>query len=212
MNRKLLLALPLLLLGQTALTQVAPTPLRLDSLAHQRSVLVFQQELNKEFSNPKESPLSAAERRRFKTLPYYPTRYQYYVEAQLVRDSISQPFAMETSTDRRPLYRKYGELRFQLLGQPQRLSVYQSLDLLKRPGLEDYLMVPFTDLTNGHGSYGGGRYLDLRIPPSGAATMLVDFNRAYNPSCAYSHAYSCPVPPAENRLSVAIPAGVRSDH
>lgn len=210
MNRKLLLALPLLLLGQSTRAQVVPT--RLDSLTHQRSVLGFQQELNQEFSNPKESPLSAAERRRFQTLPYYPTRYQYYVEAQLVRDTTSQPFAMETSTDRRPLYRKYGELRFRMLGQPQHLSVYQSVDLLKRPGLEDYLIVPFTDLTNGHGSYGGGRHLDLRVPPAGTTTMLIDFNRAYNPSCAYSPGYSCPVPPAENRLSVAIPAGVRSDH
>ena len=134
------------------------------------------------------------------------------MDAQLVRDSTSQPFAMQTSTDRRPLYRKYGELRFVLLGQPMRLSVYQSVDGLKRPGLEDYLFVPFTDLTNGHGSYGGGRYLDLRIPPKGVTTMQLDFNRAYNPSCAYNRGYSCPVPPAENRLAVAIPVGVRSDH
>jgi len=90
--------------------------------------------------------------------------------------------------------------------------VYQSQDLLKRPGFENYLFVPFTDRTNGHGSYGGGRYLDLRIPPKGATTMPLDFNRAYNPSCAYAPGYSCPVPPAENRLNVAIPAGVQHDH
>jgi uncharacterized protein (DUF1684 family) len=119
---------------------------------------------------------------------------------------------METSTTRRPLYRKYGELRFVLQGQPQRLSVYQSVDPLKGAGLDDYLFLPFTDLTNGHGSYGGGRFIDLRIPPAGSSSMLVDFNRAYNPSCAYNHGYSCPVPPAENRLAVAIPAGVQSDH
>ena len=120
---------------------------------------------------------------------------------------------METSTVHRPLYRKYGELRFVLNGQALHLSVYQSTDLLKRPGFEDYLFVPFTDLTNGHGSYGGGRYLDLRIPPAGSpGGLTLDFNRAYNPSCAYNHGYSCPVPPAENRLAATIPAGVRSDH
>ena len=86
------------------------------------------------------------------------------------------------------------------------------MDGLKRPGLEDYLFVPFTDLTNGHDSYGGGRYLDLRIPPKGVTTMQLDFNRAYNPSCAYNRGYSCPVPPAENRLAATIPVGVRSDH
>ena len=153
-----------------------------------------------------------SERRVFSTLPFYPTRYAYVVQAQLLRDSTSRPFAMETSTAHRPLYRKYGELRFVLNGQPQRLAVYQSVDLLNRPGFEDYLFVPFTDLTNGHGSYGGGRYLDLRIPPAGSSALTLDFNRAYNPSCAYNHGYSCPVPPAENRLVVAIPVGVRSDH
>ena len=75
---------------------------------------------------------------------------------------------METSTARRPLYRKYGELRFMLNGQALRLSVYQNQELLNVPDLEDYLFVPFTDLTNGKGSYGGGSYLDCtyrqRVP------------------------------------------------
>jgi uncharacterized protein (DUF1684 family) len=118
---------------------------------------------------------------------------------------------MPTSTARRPQYRKFGELRFVLQGQPQHLTVYQNLELMKRPGFADYLFVPFTDLSNGRGSYGGGRYLDLRIPPAGTATMLLDFNRAYNPSCAYDHRFSCPIPPAENHLEVAIPAGVKKE-
>lgn len=189
----------------------AQSTAHLDPVAHQVSVVAFRQDLNKEFSDPKESPLSAAGRQAFTGLPFYPTSYAHYVEAALVRDSISQPFAMPTSTARRPLYRKYGELRFVLQGQSMHLSVYQSMDLLERPGFEDYLFVPFTDFTNGHGSYGGGRYLDLRIPPAGGGILQLDFNRAYNPSCAYNHAYSCPVPPAENRLAVAIPAGVQSE-
>ena len=207
MNRSLLFAILLLLWSRLVAGQTRP-----DSLVHRQLVQVFQQDLNREFADPKESPLTAAERQAFTTLPFYPTRYAYVVQAQLLRDSTSRPFAMETSTAARPLYRKYGELRFVLNGQAQRLSVYQSVDLLKRPGFEDYLFVPFTDLTNGHGSYGGGRYLDLRIPPAGSSGLTLDFNRAYNPSCAYNHGYSCPVPPAENRLAVAIPAGVRSDH
>ncbi|GAA4037338.1 DUF1684 domain-containing protein [Hymenobacter glaciei] len=200
------------LLAGAARAQAPVAASHLDVAAHQQSVLKFQADLNAEFRNPQESPLSAAERQAFTGLPFYPTDYRYYVEATLVRDSTSQPFAMPTSTARRPLYRKYGELRFVLDGQPQHLSVYQPLELLKRPGFEDYLMVPFTDSSNGHGSYGGGRYLDLRLPPVGARVMQLDFNRAYNPFCAYSSAYSCPVPPAENRLTVAIPAGVRSSH
>ena len=200
------------LLGGAAHAQAPTAALHLDVATHQQSVLQFQAALNAEFRNPEESPLSVAERRAFTGLPFYPPNYRYYAEATLVRDSTAQPFAMPTSTGRRPLYRKYGELRFVLDGQPQRLSIYQPLDVLKRSGLEDYLIVPFTDLSNGHGSYGGGRYLDLRLPPAGARVMQLDFNRAYNPSCAYNPGYSCPVPPAENRLTVAVPAGVRSDH
>ena len=201
----------LLLASGNALAQATP-PARLDSVAQARQVAAFQEHLNQEFRLPQESPLSAAERQAFTGLPYYPTRYRYNVLARVVRDSTAQVFEMVTSTPRRPLYRKYGEVFFTLAGRPLKLSVYQSQSLLTKPGFADYLFIPFTDLTNGHGSYGGGRYLDLRIPPRGVTTMLLDFNCAYNPSCAYNPGYSCPVPPAENRLPVAIPAGVRSDH
>jgi uncharacterized protein (DUF1684 family) len=196
-----------LLLPLGVLGQARPT-----ATEHAQRVADFQRKINHEFSDPAESPLTAAERGAFKSLPFYPVSYGYCVVAKLVRDSTALPFAMPTSTSRLPMYRKYGELHFELNGQPQRLTVYQSLALLQKPGFADYLFLPFTDLTNGHGSYGGGRYLDLRIPPAGTRTITLDFNQAYNPSCAYNHAYSCPIPPAANRLAVAIPAGVQSDH
>ncbi|GAA4356798.1 DUF1684 domain-containing protein [Hymenobacter saemangeumensis] len=201
----------LLLISGPALAQ-APAGAHLAPAAHAQSVLEFQARLNKEFKDPKESPLSDAERKKLQSLPFYPISYAHYVEARFVPDSVSLPFAMQTSTERRPMYRKFGVLHFTLQGQALQLSIYQSQDLLKRPGLEDYLFLPFTDLSNGHGSYGGGRYIDLRLPPKGATTMQLDFNQAYNPSCAYSARYSCPVPPVENRLPVAIPAGVQHDH
>ena len=198
----------LLLAANLALGQTPrPTP-----AAQAQSVAEFQRKLNQEFSNPIESPLSAEERTAFKGLPFYPVRYDYCVVAQLVPDSTAQPFAMPVSQGAPRQHRRYGELRFVLNGQPQRLAVCQSLALLQKPGYADYLFVPFTDPTNGHGSYGGGRYLDLRLPPKGVTTLVLDFNKAYNPSCAYSGRYSCPVPPAENELPVAISAGVQSDH
>ena len=151
------------------------TPIHLDAAAHQQNVLNFQADLNAEFRNPQEALLSVAERRILTDQPFYPTDYRYYVEATLVHESISQPLVMPTSTARRPLYRKYGELHFMLDGQPRHLSIYQPPHLLKRPGFEDYLIVPFTDPSNGHGSYGGGRYLDLRVPRAGGR---------YAPDCA----------------------------
>lgn len=205
MNRRLLFTLVPLLLGTTAHAQ-APAA-RPDSLVHRQGVIAFQQTINTEFRNPEESPLMPAEREAFKTLPFYPTRYAYCVVANLVRDSTSTPFAMETSTARRPLYRKYGELRFVLNGKSLKLAVYQNQELLKRPGLEDYLFVPFTDLTNGHETYGGGRYLDLLVPAPEASEIVLDFNAAYSPFCAYNHKYSCPKPPADNRLTVPVLAG-----
>ena len=83
---------------------------------------------------------------------------------------------------------------------------------LKADGRDSTLFIPFTDRTNGHETYGGGRYLDAPLPEANAPEITLDFNRAYNPYCAYNNAYSCPVPPAENRLQVAIPAGEKSFH
>jgi len=201
------------LLAFLCVAYVARGQNRPSTTAHAQAVAEFQQQLNHEFSDPAESPLAATERLTFKSLPFYPVAYQYCVVARLVRDTAAVlPFAMPTSSGQLQQYRKYGELQFALNGQPQRLAIYQSLALLQKPGFADYLFVPFTDLTNGHGSYSDGRSLDLRIPPAGTTTLLLDFNRAYNPSCAYSPGYSCPIPPPENRLAIGIPAGVRSDH
>ncbi len=193
-----------------AVTVAAQPASRLSAEAHAVQVGEFQRELNAEFRDPTQSPLPPAARKRFDGLSFYPTNYDCYVEATFVRDSTTAPFFMPTSKPRQAPYRRYGELRFSLNGQALRLTVYQNLDLLKKPGYENYLFVPFTDATNGHGTYGGGRYLDLRSPL--AARLPLDFNRAYNPYCAYSDQYSCPIPPAENHLSVPIPAGVMSDH
>jgi uncharacterized protein (DUF1684 family) len=90
------------------------------------------------------------------------------------------------------------------------LAIYQNVDLVNTAGYEDYLFIPFKDLTNGEDTYGGGRYLDLKIPEG--ETILIDFNRAYNPYCAYNHNYSCPIPPFENHLKVKIEAGVKKYH
>jgi uncharacterized protein (DUF1684 family) len=172
----------------------------------------FQAELNAEYKDASRSPLPAAAREKFTGLPFFPLNQEACVEARFTSDSTQAPFEMKTSNGRKPLYRKYGELHFVLNGSPQHLTVFQSLDLQQRQGYQDYLFVPFTDRTNGHSSYGGGRYLDLRTGQLKNGQLLLDFNRAYNPFCAYSSQYSCPVPPAENRLTVAIKAGVMSDH
>jgi len=115
---------------------------------------------------------------------------------------------MKTTTDRLPIYRKYGEARFKLGGKDQVLSIFQNLGLMEDPEYEDYLFVPFTDETNGSESYGGGRYLDVEMPEGDR--MIINFNKAYNPYCAYNAKYSCPIPPAENHLDIEVKAGVKA--
>lgn len=169
--------------------------------------LKYQQQLNKEYANPEESPLTKKDIKKFKSLDFYPIDMAYCVEAKFVRTPDEKPFAMPTTTDRKPMYVKFGEVVFNLNGKEHKLDVFQSLDLIKLEKYKNDLFLPFTDLTSGNGSYGGGRYVDLKQPA--ANTILIDFNTAYNPYCAYNHVYSCPIPPAQNDLKTEIKAGVK---
>jgi uncharacterized protein len=90
------------------------------------------------------------------------------------------------------------------------LMVYQSQALLQKAGTRDYLFIPFTDATSGTDSYGAGRYIDGTISDIRNGSLVLDFNKAYNPYCAYSAGYNCPIPPRENDLPVAIRAGERN--
>jgi uncharacterized protein len=158
-----------------------------------------------EFRDEKSSPLTKKDRKKFKHLNYYPIDLSYRVEARFIRTANMPLFKMKTTTTRLPEYTKYGEVHFELNGLPLKLEVYQSPEISARPGYEDYLFIPFTDLTNGDDTYEVGRYLELRIPNDDA--IVLDFNKAYNPYCSYNPGYSCPIPPEPNHLQVAIPVG-----
>lgn len=168
----------------------------------------FQAELNREYANPDESPLEKEDLDEFSGLDFFDIDSSYIVKAEFVRTPAEPPFTMKTSTDRLPVYVKFGELYFNLKGNDFKLNVYQNQELNQDPEYFDYLFLPFTDLTNGRSTYGGGRYIDLRIPESNE--VILDFNKAYNPYCAYSGLYSCPIPPKENNLETEIQAGVKS--
>ncbi|HET8838977.1 MAG TPA: DUF1684 domain-containing protein [Flavobacteriaceae bacterium] len=167
----------------------------------------YQQHLNQEFSDPKTSPLDEENIAVFEGLPFFDINEKLIFQAEFFRTPYESPFVMETTTGRESIYVKYGEVYFTIDGKEYKLNVYQSQQLSSNPEYADYLFVPFTDLTNGKSTYGGGRYLDLHIPEG--ETVLLDFNRAYNPYCAYGEQYSCPVPPAENDLKIPIKAGVK---
>lgn len=173
-------------------------------------VEAFQKELNRDYSDPKSSPLTKEDIATFKALDFFPPNEKFAVQAQIKKTPDEKVFKMKTSTSRLPEYKKYGELSFSIDGKAFVLNVYQNQDLIKKEGFEDYLFLPFSDLTCGKETYIGGRYIDMKIPESD--TILIDFNTAYNPYCAYNYKYSCPLVPLENDLNIAIEAGVKKFH
>lgn len=167
----------------------------------------FQGELRMEYDNPNTSPLSAQAKATFKGIHFFPFSKKYVVNARFVRTPKEKPFQMNTSSGMRKTYVKYAQVFFMIDGKEYKLNVYQSQDLIKSAEYKDYLFIPFTDATSGQETYEGGRYIDLNIPQGDH--VLVNFNKAYHPYCAYTDGYNCPIPPAENRLPVKIEAGVR---
>ena len=166
-----------------------------------------QSDLNNEFKDPKTTILDSLDFLSFKSLKFYPIDLKYHVKADFIRTPDEKPFLMPTTTERLPEYVKYGEAHFTLNGKKLQLSLFQSTNHDEEEGYEDYLFLPYTDLSSGDGSYGGGKFIDIRIPDGDF--IIIDFNKAYNPYCAYSHRFSCPIPPEENDLKVRIEAGVR---
>jgi len=179
-------------------------------LTAQETSKEFQETLNKEYGNREDSPLTEEDFKEFKGLNFYPISEKFIVEAKFTRTPKEKVFKMKTSTTRLPEYVKYGELAFSIDGKTFQLNLYQNIDLTKKEGYEDYLFLPFSDLTCGKESYIGGRYIDMKIPKS--ETVIIDFNKAYNPYCAYNYKYSCPIVPLENDLNIEILAGVKKFH
>ncbi len=112
---------------------------------------------------------------------------------------------MKTSTTRTPTYRIYGYLNFTLNDTNCKLIAYQNISYKNSIDYGNELFVPFKDLTNTITTYGAGRYLDIKIPTSNK--LVLDFNEAYNPYCAYSHRWSCPLVPIDNHLNLHVLAG-----
>lgn len=170
-------------------------------------VLKKRQEHAENLSDSTMGMLNAEEIHDFEGLDYFDFDSTYQIEAVFIKKK-GRRFEMPTSTERLPVYRRYGIIQFEINGKPYELEVYQNMALRKKKEYKDYLFIPFRDRTSRIETYGGGRYLDVRIPKG--KTLLVDFNLAYNPYCAYSYRYSCPIPPEINTLEVRIPAGEKT--
>jgi uncharacterized protein (DUF1684 family) len=181
---------------------------QIDSFSSLAEIKKFQTELNTEYSDRSKSPLEPKDFKKFKGHAFFPINLKYRVKATLKLTESSAFFLMQTSNDQPRLHRKYADVVFSLEGQEFSIPAYQSKDLMATKDYADHLFFPFTDLTNEEATYSGGRYIGLRIPKEGNE-LVVDFNMAYNPYCAYSKNYSCPIVPRENDLNIKIEAGVK---
>jgi uncharacterized protein (DUF1684 family) len=127
---------------------------------------------------------------------------------EFIGDTTSIPF--QTSSGKIKYFEKRALIRFQRGNEEFRLTAYRNVKDRGNSESEASLFIPFTDRSNGDSTYEGGRYINASANDIKEGKLLVDFNRCYNPYCAYSSGFNCPVPPAENRLSIAIPVGEQS--
>jgi len=168
-------------------------------------ILAFQKKLREDYKNPDSSPLGE-KATEFTGHEFFPIDLNYRVTAKFKAYELEDFFTIPTSGPREAIYRKFGLLTFKIAGKTHQLTVYQNKDLIRNPIYKNYLFLPFTDATNGDTTYGGGRYIDMSIPTG--KTVILDFNQAYNPYCAYVDGYSCPIPPEENDLDIGVKAGI----
>ncbi len=148
-----------------------------------------------------QSPLTPDQRKAFTGLTYFPENSALRLTVPIEEYPDQETVTLITSTGSAREYLKYGRFSFEINGASILLQVYQDVDG------GDFFM-PFVDATAPEETDGAGRYLD--IEPIGGGNFLVDFNYAYNPSCAYNPNWSCPIPPKENRLKVRIEAGEKN--
>ena len=178
--------------------------------AYEKEMKDYQYKENLKFHDKATSPLTAEGMKKFTALDFYTIDKKYKVVAQLVKEKNPVVFGMPTTTDRKPLYIKYGTVILTIDGVEQQLAIYQNKDFGRPPQYRNHLFLPFTDKTSGTTSYGGGRYVDVLTTDENAdgTEITIDFNKTYNPYCAYSGRYSCPITPKENNVTVPIKAGV----
>ena len=159
----------------------------------------FRREKDEFFKHEIQSPLTREQKKTFAGLSYFPENPALRLEVRVTPAEAKETIQMQTSTGAVQPYQKHGRFKFTVDGQEAELTIYAS----------DYgYFLPFADALAGSETYGAGRYLEPE--PLGGGKFLVDFNLAYNPYCAYNPNWSCPVPPKENRLKVAIRAGEKA--
>lgn len=161
----------------------------------------FRREKDRLFQLSPHSPLTSEQKKAFSGLKYFPENPEMVYELELEKPAQSRQVTMQTSTGDSQEYITAGQVRFVVKGEEAVLQVYV-------PAQGGEYFIPFVDATAPEETYGVGRYLEPE--EIGKDRLLLDFNLAYNPYCAYNDEWSCPIPPRENRLKVRIEAGEKN--
>jgi uncharacterized protein (DUF1684 family) len=170
-----------------------------------RALLRFRERKDEFFRNDPNSPINHGTQRVFAGLKYFEPDPSFRFEVHLQRSQTPESLIMTTSKGTRQLFNKVGYFDLNIGGRPLKLYAFQSAERD-----DPNLFIPFRDATSGVESYGAARYIDLKVEHDD--NYAVDFNYAYNPYCAYSDDYVCPLPPQENWLQVPIRAGEKKYH
>lgn len=178
-----------------------------DNSGYNQEIVEDRNETDRFMRTSPQSPF-ADDYKNFKGLQYFPPDINYRIIATFKRSEQKKARVLTTSDGAEQNYREYGYAVFTLDGTESRLLILESIGM---GPIQQKLFLAFGDETTARETYGAGRYLDVSHTP-GAATITLDFNKAYNPYCAYNDTFSCPLPPAENLLKVAVRAGEKSYH
>jgi uncharacterized protein len=168
------------------------------------SIDSFRNHYKQEFLEDPRSPLKQED---FAYLRFYDADKKYKVLAQFIPATGTDTIVLHTKNKKEKKYIVFGKLKFKLRGKIHQLFVYRQVSLLSVEQYKDHVFLPFTDKTTSIETYGGGRYIDLKLADFASNKVELDFNKCYNPYCAFGDGFSCPIPPQENYLNISIRAG-----
>lgn len=169
---------------------------------YERSIEKYRNNIHSEHLTDEGPFRTEDERAHFIGFTYFETNEKYNIQASLEPFNVVDTMIMKTSSGKDRPFLKFAKIKFNLNEGNHELTLFKSV------GDNAHYFLPFTDETSGDLSYGGGRYLDLDADHNLVNTLQIDFNKAYNPYCAYVDGYSCPIPPSENHIKTKVEAGV----
>lgn len=186
-----------------------PFPMKAQIL-EQQYVREIEQYRENKIQGMLKSPGFPLEKKDFEGLNYFEVEPAFNILAEIQILENEPEFEMLTYAGTTATYQRFALALFLVEGEAVQLALYRNVNLSKDPQYENHLFLPMKDLTSGELTYGGGRYLDLSQKDIQDGKLWIDFNKLYNPYCAYSDGYRCPIPPDENQIEISILAGEKN--